>query len=90
MVPAGHGDHCNGLVAVMPLLVQDSHYAAAQSITIVNPGAKVPIIRLSLLPPVTGWHLLRIDPASQHPSEIDIVADDEGDGPGEWMAPGRP
>lgn len=63
---------------------------AAQSLTIVNHGGKAPIIRLSPLPPVTGWHLLRIDLASQHPSEIDVLADDEGSGPGEWMALGAP
>jgi hypothetical protein len=63
---------------------------AAQSLTIVNHGAKVPVIRLSPLPPVTGWHLLRIDLASQHPSEIDIVADDEGSGPENGWRLGRP
>jgi len=49
-----------------------------------------PIARLAPPPVLTGWHLLRIDLAGRHPDEVDVIADDEGSGTGQWLAIGSP
>jgi hypothetical protein len=48
------------------------------------------IVWIEPTPVLLGWHLLRVDLTAQHADEIDVVARDGGQGPGEWLAIGWP
>lgn len=64
--------------------------SARLSILVIDHATGGQVAEMTPTPTLTEWSLWRVDLKPAHPSQIDIVAKDEGDLWGEWLAVGLP